>query len=121
MISRALELEPTWPSATLMAAKEMLKFGYQLGQGLDVVGHKKASLVELPNNKGGFGLGYEPSNEELFQASRGKKMKCMGQGMSIPHIRITFLALVEVIRSEAAQESYEEESDLACLIHLCLE
>ena len=34
MISRASELESTWPSATLMAAKEMLKFGYQIGQGL---------------------------------------------------------------------------------------
>ena len=28
MISKALELKSAWPSATLMAAKEMLKFGY---------------------------------------------------------------------------------------------
>ena len=28
MISRVLELESAWPSATLMATKEMLKFGY---------------------------------------------------------------------------------------------
>ena len=102
MISRGSELESAWPSATLMATKEMLKFGYQLGQGLGVVGHEKASLVELLNNKGGFGLGYDPSNEELFQASRGKKRKCIGQGMSIPHIRVTFSALAEVIRSEVA-------------------
>ena len=27
-VSRALELESAWPFATLMAAKEMLKFGY---------------------------------------------------------------------------------------------
>ena len=33
MISWASELKSTWPFATLMAAKEMLKFGYQLGQG----------------------------------------------------------------------------------------
>ena len=39
--------------------------------------------------------------------------------MSIPHIRDIFLALVKIIRSETAQESYEEESDLACLIRLC--
>ena len=120
MISRALKLESTWPSATLMAAKEMLKFGYQIGQGLGAIGHGKASLVELPDNKGGFGLGYGPSDEELFQAFKGKKRKCMGQGMSIPHIRVTFLAPTEVIRSKIAQESCEEESDLACLIHLCL-
>ena len=121
MISRASELESAWPSATLMATKEMLKFGYQLGQGLGVVGHEKASLVELLNNKGGFGLGYDPFDEELFQASRGKKRKCIGQGMSIPHIRVTFPALAEVIKLEVAQESYKEELDLACLIRLCLE
>ena len=60
MISRASELELAWPFATLMATKEMLKFGYQLGQGLGAVGHGKASLIGLPNNKGGFGLGHEP-------------------------------------------------------------
>ena len=41
--------------------------------------------------------------------------------MSIPHIRVTFPALAEVIRSEAMQESHEEESNLACLIRLCIE
>ena len=121
MISRAPELKSVWPSATLMATKEMLKFGYQLGQGLDAVGHKKASLIEFPDNKGGFGLGYEPFDEELFQDSRGKKRKCISQGMSIPYIRVTFLALAKVTRSKVAQESCEEESDLACLIHLYLE
>ena len=119
MISKASELESAWPTPTLMAAKEMLKFGYQLGQGRGAVGHRKPSLIELPDNKGGFGLGYNPSDEELFQASRGKKRKCIGQGMSIPHIRVTFSALTEVIRSEVVQESCEEESNLASLIRLC--
>ena len=100
MISSASELKSAWLFATLMVAKEMLKFGYQLGQGLGAVGHRKAYLIELPNKKGGFGLGYNPSDKELFQASRGKKRKCIGQGMSISHIRVTFLALAEVIRLE---------------------
>ena len=51
MISKASELESAWPSAILMAAKEMLKFGYQLGQGLSAVRHGNASLIELPDNK----------------------------------------------------------------------
>jgi len=51
MISRAPEFESAWPSATLMAAKEMLKFGYQIGQGLGAVGHGKASSIELLDNK----------------------------------------------------------------------
>ena len=66
-------------------------------------------------------LGYNPFDEELFQASRGKKRKCNGQGMSIPYIRVTFPTSAEVIRSKMAQESCEEESNLACLIHLCPE
>ena len=41
--------------------------------------------------------------------------------MSIPYIRVTFLASAEVIKSEVAQESCEEVSNLACLIHLCPE
>ncbi|KAK9997856.1 hypothetical protein SO802_017459 [Lithocarpus litseifolius] len=91
------------------------------GQGLSAVGHGNASLIKLPDDKGGFILGYKPFDEELFQASRGKKRKCIGYGMSIPHIRVTFLASAEVIVSKATQESCEEESYLACLIRLCLE
>ena len=41
--------------------------------------------------------------------------------MPIPHIKVTFPAPAEVIRSEVTQESCEEELDLACLIRLCLE
>ena len=47
MISRTLELESAWLSATFMVAKEMLKFSYQLGRGLNAVGHGNASLIEL--------------------------------------------------------------------------
>ena len=102
MISRASELKLVGPFTTLMTIKEMLKFGYKLGQGLGAVGHRKASLIELSNNKGGFGLGYNPFDEELFQASRGKKRKCIGQGMFIPYIRVTFSVPAKVIRLEMA-------------------
>ena len=67
-----------------MATKEMLKLGYQLVQGLDVVGQGKTSLIGLPDNKGGFGLGYDPSDEKLFQASRGKKRNALAKGFLFP-------------------------------------
>ena len=92
MIHNASKPKLAWTTTILMAAKEMLKFSYQTGQGLGAVGHGNTALIELPNNKGGFSLGYDPSHEELFQASRGKKRKCIGQRMFIPHIRATFPA-----------------------------
>ena len=40
-----------------MATKEMLKFGYKLGQGFKAVGRGSPALIELSKNKGRFGLG----------------------------------------------------------------
>ena len=85
MISRTTKLESAWPSTTLMATKEMVKFGYQLGQGLGAVGHGNASLIELLENKGGFGLGYDPSDEELFQAFRGNKRNALAKDVYSLH------------------------------------
>ena len=51
MISKTSKHKLVWPSTTLMAAKEMLKFGYQLGQGLGAVGHGKASLEPLEHKQ----------------------------------------------------------------------
>ena len=84
MISRVLELESAWPFATLMVAKEMLKFGYQFGQGLNAVGHGKASLIKLPNNKGGFCLSYDPSDEELFKLPQERKGSALAKGCLFP-------------------------------------
>jgi len=67
-----------------MAAKEMLKFGYKLRQGLRAIGHRSPALVELLDNKGRFSLGYKPTHEELFQDSRGKKRKWDTLGMLFP-------------------------------------
>ena len=96
----------------------MLKFGYKLGQGLKAVGHGSLTLMELLDNKGRFGLGYEAIREELFQASRGKKRKCDTSGMSIPHIRTTFPPPTEVIMPEPFKELEDEKPNLACIIRL---
>ena len=121
MIHNALEFELGWFVEVLMATKEMLKFKYKLGQGLEATGRESPILVELSDNKGGFSLGYEPTHEELFQASRGKKRKFASPGMSIPHIRTTFPAPAEVIMPKPFKEVKDEKFDLACIIWLCLE
>ena len=101
-----------------MAAKEMLKFGYKLGQGFGAVEHGSPALIKVSDNKGRFDLGYNPSYEELVQASTGKKRKCDTSGMSIPYIRTTFLALIEVIMLEPFKGLEDEEPNLACIIWL---
>ena len=118
MIQNASKLESGWSAVLLMAAKEMLEFGYKLGQGLRAVSCGSPTLIELSNNKRRFDLGYAPTHEELFQASRGKKRKCNSSGMSTPHFRTTFLALVGVIMPEPFKELEDEELDLACNIWL---
>ena len=118
-IHNASEPESDWPAAVIMAVKEMLKFGYKLGQGLEVVGRGSPTFIELLDNKGRFGLGYEPTHEELFQASRGKKRKCATSGMLIPYIKATFPTPAEVIMLEPFKELEYEEPDLACFIWLC--
>ena len=112
MIHTALEPESYWLAVVLMAVKEMLMFGYKLGQGLKAVGCGSPILIELSDNKGRFSLEYEPAHEELFQASRGKKRKCDALGMSIPHIRTTFL--------KPFKELEDEEPDMAFIIRLYL-
>ena len=80
-----------------MALKEMLKVRNKLGQGLRATSHGSPSLIKLSDNNGGFSLGYEPTYEELFQASRGMKRRLASPGMSIAHIRATFSARAECI------------------------
>ena len=104
MIHNASKPESGWPVAVLMIAREMLKFRYKLGQGLEVIGCRSLALIELLDNKGRFGLGYEPTHEELFQTSKGKKRKFASPGMSILHIKTTFLTLAEVIMLESFKD-----------------
>ncbi|KAK9997812.1 hypothetical protein SO802_017415 [Lithocarpus litseifolius] len=74
MIHNASEHEFGWPAVVLMAAKEMLKFGYKLGQGLGAVGRECPALIEILDKKRRFGLGLatkklsdvELDQEELF-------------------------------------------------------
>ena len=102
-----------------MAAKEMLKFGYKLGQGLKTVRHGSPALIELSNKKGRYSFGYEPTHKEIFQAFRGKKRKCAGPGMSNPYIKATFPASIEVVMPKPFKELEDEEFDLAFIIWLC--
>ena len=119
MIYNALEPESGWLATIIMVTKEMLKFGYKLGQNLKAIRHKSPTLIELSDNRGRFNLGYEPTYEEIFQASKGKKRKCTTSRMSIPHIRTTFPAPAKVIIPKPFKELEDREPNPACIIRLC--
>ena len=56
-----------------MAAKEMLKSGYKLGQGLGAVGRGSLTLIELSDKKGRFCLGMNPLMKNSFKLLEKKK------------------------------------------------
>ena len=66
MVHDASKPDSSWHAAILMAAKEMLKFGYQLGQGLGTIGRGFLTLIELSDNEGRFSLGSKHTHEELL-------------------------------------------------------
>lgn len=101
----------------------MLKFGYNVGQGLRSIRRGSPTLIEISDNKGRLwgGLGYKPTHEEHFQSSRGKKRKCASLEVSIPHIKAIVSALAEVIILEPFNELEDKEFDLACIIQICPE
>ena len=68
--------------------------------------------------KGRFDLGYDPTQKEIFQASREKKKKCVASRMSIPYIKASFSASVKVIIPKPFKELEDEEFDLVCIIRL---
>ena len=100
MIHNASKLKFGWLVTVLMVAKEMFKFSYKLGQSLGAIRRGSPTLIELSDNKGRFSMGYEPTHEELFQASRGNKRNTDTSGMSISHISFIFPALAKVIMPE---------------------
>lgn len=45
MIHNALEPDFSWPTTVLVATKEILKFGYKLGQGFGAIGHGSLTFI----------------------------------------------------------------------------
>ena len=51
-----------------------------LGHGLGVVGHVNDTLVEFLDNKGGFGLGYNPSTRIFSKLPGERKGSALAKG-----------------------------------------
>jgi len=104
--------------ATMMVARVMLGHGYEPGMGLGMNNNGMASLVDIKENRGKFGLGYKPTRTDLRKSIVERRNRGMGpqlrpQAKEDPpcHISKSFVSVslrheeqVAVIHDEAPQE-----------------
>jgi hypothetical protein len=101
VIHRVAAVEPKLSKAGIMVAKEFIKAGFQLGQGLGCANQGRTAIVALEGNKDRYGLGYTPTrkNRQFAYEARRRRAAAKLKGerwpekkMIIPHIRTTFPA-----------------------------
>ena len=81
MIQIALEPMSSWPAVVLMATKEMLMFGYKLGQGLVAVGWESLDLSSIKKKKKEDSVwGMNPLMKNLSSIKKKKKGSVLLQG-----------------------------------------
>ncbi|KAH0695947.1 hypothetical protein KY289_013429 [Solanum tuberosum] len=94
--------------AVIMVAREMLRNGYQPGLGLGKTLNETVKPVALPKNQFTFGLGYEPSEEEI-RVARDRKGRGIFLPKLIPTIDQRFSKLVIAKTSDMSTEfSYDD-------------
>ena len=109
--------------AAIMVAKEMLRNGYQPGFGLGKTLNGRIEPVVLPTQQFTFGLGYEPTEEEVKKArkNRGKEIALpkpiptIDQTFSKPSDLIVEVAYDDIV--EGVKNLFvEDEDDHAAII-----
>ncbi|KAM3360750.1 hypothetical protein P3S68_015604 [Capsicum galapagoense] len=68
-----LIVRPRLSSISVMVVNKMLKHGFEPGKGLGVFFQGKAHPINIHKNLGTFGLGYEPTFEDVKKAKKHKK------------------------------------------------
>ena len=113
-------VQPHLSGASLMVARVMLRDGYELRMGLGQNGDDTTSLVRFVENRGRFGLGYEPTHADKRRVALERKERSLahlqGRGpqmerVHICHIRKRFVSAgwmhknqVDVLDEETDQE-----------------
>jgi hypothetical protein len=64
VIHRVAAVEPKLSKIGIMVAKEFIRAGFQLGQGLGCANQGRTAIVTLEGNKDGYGLGYTPTRKD---------------------------------------------------------
>ena len=93
-------VQPRSSGAALMVAHVMLRHGYEPGRVLGRNNDGVASLVEFKENRGRFGLGYEPTRLDVRKSALERRGRSMGQlqgpqvkGIPLCHISESFISM----------------------------
>jgi len=92
----APSMQPRLSGASLMVARVMLKNGYEPEMGLGRNGDGTTSLVKFVENRGRFGLGYEPTRADKRRVTLKRKERTLahlqGQGPQMERILICHIS-----------------------------
>ena len=91
----SLPVQPRSYGVALMVDQVMLGHGYEPRMGLGQNGNGVASLVEFTQNRGRFGLGYEPMRADMRKVALQRRERSVGQPQGLQVGRIPFCHIDE--------------------------
>ena len=109
-----------------MVAQVMLGLGYEPGMGLGRNRNGIASLVEFTQNRGRFGLGYEPTHTDMRRISLERRERSAGQpqglqvkGVPLCHINESFVSAGWMCEGRVAVINEETPQDQPIWVRQC--
>ncbi|XP_006606748.1 uncharacterized protein [Glycine max] len=121
-------VQPRLFGASLMVAQVMLRDGYKHEMGLGRNSDGTTSLVKFSENRGRFGLGYEPTNADKRKISLERKERSLarlqGQGpqvgrIPICHINESFVSVGWMHEDQVAMLDEETIQDQPNWVQSC--
>nr|KYP36696.1 hypothetical protein KK1_042162 [Cajanus cajan] len=119
---------PQSSSASMMVAKVMMNGGYQPGLGLGKCLEGVTKLIDLPENKNRWGLGYKPTQADKRRMAEENKEKRLArlenrepkvQKIPICHLYQSFRSGGVVHADQVAMIKEDDDDNHANFIYLC--
>ena len=82
----SLPMRPRMSDAAMMVVRVMLGHSYEPGMGLGKNNDGMASLVDMKENRGKFGLGYKPTQTDMRKSVLGRRNRGRGPQLR-PQVR----------------------------------
>ena len=125
MIHKVAAVKPEMSKAVITVAREFIRLGFQLGQGLGSSNQGIPAMIALEENKDGYGLGYILTHKDCQQAFETRRLKNLARvkggklpvkSIVIPHIRTTFPPPAMVIHPDETVKLEDKEEEVLILL-----